>query len=171
VGLKILYPELLSPRLEEAITWLLADPQLRVVHLHRRDSFRRYLSEQVLHAGGAIHSRAGGRRKKRVRVEIDPREFQRRSAELEKQAERAVARLANRQIMDVCYEDLAVDPGGEVAGVCAFLGVEAVADDIEPALDKVGASDPRDVISNYEELLDNPVTRDFLLPQGRGQGR
>jgi hypothetical protein len=66
-------------------------------------------------------------------------------------------------LLDISYEQLSADTASTVATACQFLGLDIVSSDIMPALKKVGAVDLSDSVSNYQDLLDNPATRDLVL--------
>jgi LPS sulfotransferase NodH len=71
--------------------------------------------------------------------------------------------LSNQDVLDISYEELAADTAEAVTRVCHFLGLESVSSGIKPALDKVGAADLRNSVSNFQDLLDNPATRTLAL--------
>ena len=163
VGLKVIYRDFLAPRWEEVIAWLMRDPGTRIIHLKRRNSLRRYISEEVMHAGGAIHSGPGGSGSgKTRRVHIDPRAFQLRTQQLEQEAQRVADRYQGLPCLEVDYEHLASDIDGTGATICDFLSVDLGDDGISPALDKVGATDLADIVENYAELARDEITRGFL---------
>jgi len=58
---------------------------------------------------------------------------------------------------------MAGEPGRIIAGVCKFLGVTVEPGSVEPALKKVGASDLRDSVRNFDELLAHEATRALVL--------
>jgi LPS sulfotransferase NodH len=159
VGMKVIYNDLLQTRWRDALQWLLDTPDLHWIHLQRRNLLRRYVSERVMHAGGAIHSAMGGRAKRRVQVEIDINDFQARCAQLEAERQHVVQLIGDRPLMDVFYEELSSETGTVVAGVCQMLGLETLPESITPALKKVGTDDLAQSVSNYNQLLDNELTR------------
>ena len=164
-GFKSLYSSFANPRWKQVTDALLDSNDIRFIHLTRNNSLRRYTSEQVFQAGGANHSAEGGRADKRVTVDIDIEAYLARCAEIESQARELVTRLAGQALLDISYEALAADTGEAVAHVCQFLGMDIAASGIEPALQKVGAPDLRDTVSNYQELLDHEATRALLLSE------
>jgi hypothetical protein len=163
IGFKALYAALLDPRWEAVVTMLLRDPATRFVHLRRGNGLRRFISEQILLAGGANHSGAGGRADVSLQVRIDIDAFLRREAELATLSQALGALLSGQQVLDIRYEELAADTAGTVNRVTAFLGLATASADVKPALTKVGAVDLRNTVSNYQELLDHPATRALLL--------
>lgn len=162
-GFKALYSALLDPRWQSVVDALVELPELKVIHLVRHNSLRRFVSDRIMQSGGANHSAAGGRSDIRLRVEIDIDTYQSVTAELQAQGARLLERFAGKDLLPVSYEQLAADTGTAVQSVCRFLGIREVPPDIEPALRKVGATDLRHSVSNYQELLDNPATRELVL--------
>jgi len=161
-GCKALYSDLLDPRWRAVTTALLAMPDIRFIHLVRRNSLRRYVSQQILQAGGPNHSGAGGRSEHRIQVHIDIDAYLRSTAAVAAEGRECLALLGDRPILEISYEQLAADTAATVATVCDFLGLASPPGDIAPALSKVGATDLRDTVSNYRELLEHPATRALL---------
>lgn len=162
-GFKALYSAMLDPRWRGVTNALVAQPDLKVIHLIRRNSLRRFVSDQIMQAGGSIHSAAGGKSEIRIKVDIDIDAYQRTTAELKAQAEQLLELLDGKALLPVTYEQLAADTSGTVNAVCRFLGMEDLPGEIVPALSKVGSADLKDSVSNYQELLNNPATRELVM--------
>jgi LPS sulfotransferase NodH len=162
-GFKALYSALLNPRWRNIATRLQYTENIHFVHLTRANGLRRFVSEQILLQGGPNHSGAGGKSEVPIQVHIDIDLFGRRSAELETQASQIDALLSGQTVLPITYEALSADTAATVAHVCRFLGLDIAAPAITPALQKVGATDLRDSVSNYQELLDHPATRALAL--------
>ncbi len=163
IGMKVIYEDLLQPRWRAVLNTLLTDPDLRWIHLQRQNPLRRYVSEQVMLAGGAIHSGMGGKAKSKVKVAIDIDDFQARTEQIRAQCKQIDDLLADQTAVSIFYEDLSADPGNTVAQACQLLNIDVSPDQIEPALEKVGAADLSAAISNYAALLDNELTRPWAL--------
>lgn len=163
VGFKALYSAFLNPRWQDVVASLLRTPATRFIHLRRGNSLRRYVSEQILLAGGPNHSGAGGRADVALQVRIEIDAFLQRAAELESQAQAVSALLSQQPVLDLSYEELSSDTAGTVSRVAAFLGLGTAHVNARPALTKVGAADLRVTVSNYQELLEHPATRALLL--------
>lgn len=161
VGLKIIYEDFLRQRWQAALQAAIARPDIRFIHLRRRNALRRYVSEQVMHAGGAIHSDMGGRKHRQVTVEISPAAFASRQRELEREAEQALALLGDKPVLDVDYEDLAGRLQPTIAAICDFIGIATAPRAVEPGLRKVGQQDLSAAVLNYQDLVDDPLTRPF----------
>lgn len=163
VGLKIIYEDLLKPRWRTVLTWMLEQPDMHFIHLVRDNALRRYISERVMQEGGAIHSGMGGGSKRKVQVSIDPLAFEGRCKEIALEAQRVERALVDKPILQVQYESLAKNLPSSVANICRFLGMEVSELQVEPALQKVGHQDLQAAVLNYQELLDHPVTRPYVL--------
>ena len=140
-GFKALYSAFLKPQWNDARTWLLALPDIRFIHLTRKNTLRRFVSEQIFLNGGPNHSGAGGRSETPIKIHIDIGAFETRSAEIE----------------------LSTHTASTLARVCQFLALDDAPPNIEPALKKVGAAHLKDSVSNFQELRDNKATRDLAL--------
>lgn len=162
-GFKALYGNLLNPRWKDVVAALRESTDTRFIHLRRINTLRRFVSEQILQAGGPNHSGAGGRSEQKIQVHVDIAAYQRSTDELHAEENRVVALLAGRELLDISYEQLSTDTAGTVAQVCHFLGMDTAPGDIQPALQKVGATDLRETVSNFEELLNTPATRELAL--------
>lgn len=165
VGFKALYSALMNPRWESVVARLLGDPANRFIHLRRGNGLRRFVSEQVLLAGGANHSGAGGRGDVTLKVNIDIEAFLQREVELAAQAQALGKMLAAQQVLEISYESLSADTAGTVNRVNAFLGLATAPAGLKAALTKVGAADLRNTVSNYQALLEHPATRELLLAE------
>lgn len=164
-GLKITYEIFFDARWQAVIDQLVGDPGIRFVHLVRHNDLRRYVSEEILYAGGPNHSGAGGRADESVRITVDIESFLARRAEIAASARRFRALVAERDVLEISYEAMAQDIGAEVARVCAFLDPAIEPSGTRAALNKVGAKDLRETVSNVDELLAHAATRDFVLAQ------
>jgi len=162
-GFKALYSSLTNPRWREVTQSLLAMPDIKFIHLTRHNSLRRFVSEQIMQSGGPNHSGAGGKSEKRIKVHIDIDTYRRNTAEIEAERRQVILRLPEKNLMDISYEQLSADTVATVTAVCQFLGLDTRPSEIKPALNKVGAADLRDSVSNYQDLLDNTATRALAL--------
>lgn len=162
-GFKALYSAFLNPRWHEVRTFLLATPNISFIHLTRGNSLRRFISEQILHEGGPNHSGAGGKSETQIKVRVDIDAFQQRSAELERECIELTALLSGQRVLNITYEELAADTASAVQRVSHFIGLDVETNAIAPALQKVGAKNLGDVVSNYQDLLKHPATSALAL--------
>ncbi len=162
-GFKALYGALLNPHWRAVTDSLLATPDIKFIHLVRRNQLRRFVSEKILRAGGPNHSGAGGRSEQRVKVHIDVADFLHNCREVERERDEILALLAGRDILEAAYEDLAADTGSMVSEICRFLRMDIAPATVNPALRKVGAADLSESVSNFQELMDHQATRAMAL--------
>jgi LPS sulfotransferase NodH len=162
-GFKALYSAFLSPQWCEVIAFLQAIPDIKFIHLTRKNTLRRYVSEQILLEGGPNHSAAGGKSESPITVQVDIDAFLHKSAQIEAEGMELCSLLSKQSVLDITYEELSANTAATVARVCQFLGLEIMPSEIKPALQKVGAANLSDSVSNYQELLDNPATRTLAL--------
>ena len=162
-GFKALYSAFLKPQWNDARTWLLALPDIRFIHLTRKNTLRRFVSEQIFLNGGPNHSGAGGRSETPIKVHIDIDGFEKRSAKIEAERSALCATLLHEDVLNISYEELSTHTVTTLVRVCQFLALDAAPRNIEPALKKVGAAHLKDSVSNFQELRDNKATRDLAL--------
>lgn len=162
-GFKALYSVLFDTRWSPSVDYLVAERDIKFVHLVRHNDLRRYVSQLILQAGGTNHSAVGGRSNRSVSVTVDIDAFLTSRDATRREVERARALIDKHDVLEVGYEDMADEPGKVIAGVCEFLGVIVEPASVEPALKKVGASDLRDSVRNFDELLAHDATRDLVI--------
>lgn len=161
-GLKITYEIFFDPRWQAVIDWLAGEPDLHFIHLIRHNDLRRYVSEEILYAGGPNHSGAGGRAEQSMRIDVDIDTFVARRAEVAATAERFRALVEGRRLLEISYEAMARDIGTQVQAICEFLDPAIDASGTQAALSKVGARDLRETVGNVDELLAHEATREFV---------
>ncbi len=162
-GFKALYSAFFNPRWHEVIAFLQTTADIKFIHLKRKNSLRRFISEQILLEGGPNHSGAGGRSEIPISVRVDIDAFLRRSSQLEAEGIEIGALLSKQAVLDITYEELSADTAATVTRVCQFLTLANIPSDAKPALKKVGTANLSDSVSNYQELLDHPATRTLAL--------
>lgn len=150
VGFKLLY---YHGCIDDALVdHLTATPDLRVVHLRRRDRLGRWVSHQRASESDswfAVKSSASrGAPAHTVSLQLGPmlNDFLMQ----EQQEERGDATFGHLPLMQVCYEDLTAAPQRIAAEVLEFLGVPP--SDLEIRSRKTGTTDPRALIENWGEL-------------------
>lgn len=162
-GFKALYSAFLDPRWIIIRHWLLQAPEIRFIHLKRKNALRRFISEQILLEGGPNHSGAGGKSEIPIKVHIDIDTFQKRCVEIEAEHSALTAMLLHQDVLHLNYEELSADTATTLGRVCEFLTLDRDPLNIEPALQKVGSANLQDSVSNFQELLDNNITRTMAL--------
>ena len=147
---------------------LAAMPDLRVIHLRRRDLVARHLSHLLARSTGFWHSwdtdtaasvshlhapppeQVGRRREAQPPIEVDADRLELDFGEVTGWHRAADRELAARPILHVSYEDLCADFAAETARVQRFLGVSPAA--LRPAVGKLEDRRPAEAISNWDEL-------------------
>ncbi|MBK8978309.1 MAG: sulfotransferase [Planctomycetes bacterium] len=156
VGFKLMYNH--ADRLPAVRDFLLSLPELRVVHLTRRNLVERFLSKRRAEVTGRWQKPVDDKgassaveKPKLPRIEL---EFDALVADLLK-VERWQATyrsmFAGHPLLEVCYEDLADDPAGRAAPVVGFLGLDTGVE-LAVRYQKTGTDSLRDAIANYDEL-------------------
>lgn len=150
-GFKLLYYHMLSDN--RVVDHLLSQPDLRVIHLVRRDRVARYVSqlraERTDHwwsaaTDDAAQRRAGGD------VEVDPRMLLWDMQFVEQLEDRARATFAGCRGVEIAYEDLAADLDGATGKALALLDLPTIR--LAPQSQKQGEGDARKRIVNWQEL-------------------
>ena len=147
---------------------LAAMPELRVLHLRRRDLLARHLSHLLARATGFWHAwdtgaaarvshlhapppeQVGRPRETPPPIAIDPDRLALDFEEVSGWHAAADQVLAGRPVLQVAYEDLCADFSGETDRVQRFLGVAPAA--LRPAVGKLEERPPERAIANWEEL-------------------
>jgi LPS sulfotransferase NodH len=162
-GMKVLYSALLNPMWAPVIEYINSLDNLCYTHIRRRNTLRRYISESIMNAGGPIHSGIGGRSKRATSVHIDVNAFLKSQSGIDRQDASVVANTAGNPVLDISYEQLSSNFRDTMAQVCQYIGLDIDASSFKPALQKVGESDLRNAVSNYDELFEHEGTRKMLL--------
>jgi len=138
-------------------------PEIMFIHLTRRNNLRGYILIQIFPPRGPNHSRVGGRSDNSFQVQSDIADFLQNYSDTEANAQAIGVLLAGRNALDITYEELSSDTAAMAARVSELPALANSPSDIKPALTKVGAANLRNTVSNFQELLDNPVTRALAL--------
>jgi len=127
VGCKLFYfhADVADPG--EPWRWLNDQADLRVIHLQRRNHLRRLLSHRTAFATGEWMRMRDTAAPTVPMVEITLEDFLADMRDVEATRDRAVARLARREMMQISYEDLTADFAGSMGRVQEFLGVRPMA--------------------------------------------
>lgn len=150
VGFKLLYYH--GCINDALVDHLASTPDLRVVHLRRRDRLGRWVShERASQSDSWFAVRGSGSDRPRpVTVTLPLGAMLNDFLLQEQQEERADATFGHLPLMQVCYEDLTAAPQRVADEVLAFLGVPPR--DLEIRSRKTGTADPRQLVENWGEL-------------------
>jgi len=147
VGFKVFYNHLT----EEEWKKLLARKDLKVIHLTRRNRLRTVISLEIALKTGewtkSVHSNGS----KEKYIHLDPLKLTKRLEQIEEGEAATRARLRDRQILEVVYEDMVRSPGETFTSVSTYLGVAG----IDPGKIRLKRQNPeslRQLIVNYDEI-------------------
>lgn len=160
VGFKVFYNHLTDDEWKK----LMADRDLKVIHLTRRNRLKTVISLEIAFKTGywTKSSISGGPMDKRL--VLDPPLLLKRLEQIEQGEAATRARFADRPILEVVYEELVQSPREVFASVGEYLAV----DDIDPDKIKLKKQNPETVqqlITNYAEVessLRNTRFADYL---------
>ncbi|MFT4614317.1 MAG: LPS sulfotransferase NodH [Bacteroidia bacterium] len=162
-GMKITYDVFFKPEWESVVDLLISEGNIKFIHLIRNNGLRRYVSEEILYAGGPNHSAPGGRSQETMQIDIDVDAFIARQKLMLANGDSFRARVAGLPLHELSYEELAQDIADSISRICQFLDPGIDATGIVPALEKVGAADLRQSVSNYQDLLQHEATQNLAL--------
>lgn len=150
VGFKVLYHQLLDPAVTACRDWLLADTEIRIVHLKRINALRRFVSNELALQTGVMVARSESRRPVYRKLALT---FERCVADIE--ATRAGearfdALFAAHPVFQAQYERIADPADRQRDDLLAFLGVESAP--LDTTMLKLGAENLADVVEDYAAL-------------------
>jgi len=129
----------------------LHDRQAGIIHLHRRNMLRWYVSWKLAEASGQwIAGRAPD--PTNLQVTVDPREFTRKAVDDWHNEFQSRRFFAGHQVLHVWYEDLVADFDHQMFVVQLFLGVQP--QKVRPVCYKQQTRPLDEVIANYAGLRD-----------------
>lgn len=150
IGSKLLYSHI--DHTPDLCSYLKSAANLHILRLRRRNLLRRLVSERRAQVTGEWWRRKGtipGTPLPRVTLSVSDcmRDF---AAQEARQAEYAPL-FKNHRVLDMIYEELALDPQSEAVRAQRFLGLST---DVQPTIwsEKTGLDTLREAIANYDEL-------------------
>ena len=161
IGFKLFYYHaVLCP---EALSFVQSDPAVKVVHIKRRNRLARLVS--IIRAEQSdIWGVKPGERLPEVRpVEIESSRLIQNFEETASREQEFAELLSMHPILDVFYEDLAIDPQSVAESVLEFLDLRPTEAPLEVRYQKTGSKSLRSAISNYDQLKEQlGETYDFF---------
>jgi len=149
VGFKLMYIEAEeTPTIREH---LLADPGIRVVHVHRRQSLRRLVSLRRAQRTGEWLVRDGEPQTRPPPVRLTLRDIVNEFEYLREQEQSYAALDATHPVLHLTYEDMIVDLRATARELFGFLGLRPW-DQWTAGTVKTGTDSLREAIANYDEL-------------------
>ena len=147
-GFKLLYDH--GQQCAPAVEYLANLPELRIVHLKRRNQLKRIISlHRAMQTGKWMTVRGeGSRERKPMTLDFDQCLFEMRAAaKVERQYDRFFLR---QDRLEIWYEDMIGNPVVWGRRVQDFLGLESR--ELDAKTVKTGGGTLRDSIANYDEL-------------------
>jgi LPS sulfotransferase NodH len=148
VGFKIKYEELSRPEFSPILEDLLADKDLRVIHLRRRNRFERLVSLAVAHRVGLNLIFSEDQRPAVPSFHLSPAQCEADFAEVEARETEFAARFGDHPLIETTYEDILA--GDDLTRVQEFLGVRPAL--LQPSTLKIVDKSVKDLVENYSEL-------------------
>lgn len=151
VGFKLFIHQATEPPADLVWQSLAEDSDLRVVHLSRRNSFKRNLSLAVAKTRGQWL--ADERGTDDIVINISPPQWEKRLIRDEESEQRISEMFNKHRKVHIFYEDLVRDWENVTRGIQSFLSVEPIA--VSKKLKKQEKMHPSDRCSNYSDLVDH----------------
>ena len=156
--------------LEPVWNHLVADRDIRVIHLWRRNQLRRHVSlQQALQTGVWIQYHPTVMPPRGAKVDVD--QFLRTAETTEQMREAFHVRFGRHPAVQIDYEELADDNNGQMKRVFEFLGVDPLP--VKPTTVQQNTADLRILIQNYDEVAAKLRGTRFeeFLEEKKGAGR
>ena len=147
VGFKVFYNHLT----EEEWQKLLFYRDLKAIHLTRRNRLKTVISLEIAFKTGRWTKSRGSGRPEDKHLTLDPAKVLARLEQIEAGESATRARFADRQMLEVVYEELVRSPREVFATIGSYLGVS----DIDPDKIRLKRQNPealKQLITNYEEV-------------------
>ena len=149
VGFKIFYYHAKNPEWQSVWSYLLAQKNIKVIHLKRRNILKTHLSLQRAERSRQwVDKRETNDKHEPITLHYD--DCAKAFAETRDMEQEYGAMFSDHDCMDVYYEDLAKNTSVEMARVQAFLGVDQ--EKLEPLTYKQTKAPIAQLIANYSEL-------------------
>jgi hypothetical protein len=152
VGFKIFYHHAPRDTVWGKAVWdyLLGQPDLRILHLKRRNLLKTFLSKKQAGRTGEYIKYSNGAGEA---LALDTDEAQAFFEQMRAAEAAYDALLGGRPLIEVIYEDLTRDYAAEMRRILDFLGVEP--EDVNPGTDKRPSRSLATQIENYAELKES----------------
>lgn len=154
VGFKMLYSQCPEPNCSRFLQWML-DSGIRVIHLKRRDSLAMYVSGLVARQENRWHVLEEEENVGRIAplsIYISQEKYLGFITELTAQVQSYDRLLRDVSHLEIFYEDLIENMGGELRRVTEFLGVR-FEDGMKPMTKKRITQPLSEIVLNYAELV------------------
>ncbi|MGH9423158.1 MAG: hypothetical protein ACRD3J_24490, partial [Thermoanaerobaculia bacterium] len=123
-GFKLFYYHAPKPPWDAIWPHLRDDRSLEVIHLRRRNEFRKHVSEEVARMTGRWHVANDADAHRDISLELDIGRCLRAMDLFREQEQQALAALGPHETLDLYYEDLLQHYATRIAQVLRFLGLD-----------------------------------------------
>jgi LPS sulfotransferase NodH len=149
VGFKLFYYHARTP--EHSVVWdyLAADPEIRVIHLRRRNLLAQYYSLRLAHQTNSW-TKSAMPKSTPAPMSLDPQECQDHFGWVRSLEEECAAFFARHDVCDVWYEDLVADQQRTMVGIQDFLGLTRHL--VKPTIARQRSTPLQLAIANYDDL-------------------
>lgn len=147
VGFKVFYNHLTAEEWKK----LVADDDLKVIHLTRQNRLRTIISLEIAFKTGEWTKARKSAAPKEKRVTLDPVKLLKRLEQIEEGEVATRARFCDRQVLEVVYEELVKSPHEVFKSVGAYLGVAGIDPD-KIRLKRQNPESLAQLIMNYDEV-------------------
>ena len=151
VGFKIFYYHAHSSNWQPVWPYLQQQPNLRVIHIKRRNLLKTYLSKKKADLTDVwVHTNGNHQTRKPFSVSLDFDECQDTFSQTRAWENEYSEFFSNQKILEIYYEDLAQKYAEEMERVFSFLDVEQ--HPVEPQTHKQSKRSLSETILNYAEI-------------------
>jgi hypothetical protein len=150
-GFKLFEHHAHGGKAEKVWHYLRHKPEIRIIHLSRKNTFKRLLSLEVANRSQVWRSTNKGSTAN-IRIDIAPEEWVSRIADDNRKTDKLRHIFQSHQVLEILYEDLVGDWDGSVILVQKFLNVRPVK--LKQKLKKQEVMPLSVRCSNYLELME-----------------
>jgi LPS sulfotransferase NodH len=149
VGFKLFYYHARTP--EHSVVWdyLAADPEIRVLHLRRRNLLAQYYSLRLAHQTNSW-TKAAVPKGDPAPMRLGPQECQDHFGWVRALEEECAAFFGRHDVYDIWYEDLVAEQEQTMTGIQEFLGLARYV--AKPTIARQRTTPLRLAIANYDDL-------------------
>jgi LPS sulfotransferase NodH len=161
VGFKVFYNHLTDEEWKK----LMSLPDLKIIHLTRRNRLRTVISLDIAFKTGKWTNAGSTSGAEEKRIALDPQHLMERLEHIEAGETLTRTRFCDRPMLEVVYEDLVQSPHEVFAAIGTFLGVA----EIDPDKIRLKRQNPEgldQLIVNYDEIesvLKNTRFAEYLV--------
>jgi LPS sulfotransferase NodH len=151
VGFKLFYYHARTP--ERSVVWdyLAADPEIRILHLRRRNLLAQFYSLRLAHQTNAW-TKSAAPQGNPATIRLDPQECEDHFGWICALEQECASVFLRHDVHDIWYEDLVVDQGRTIGAMQDFLGLPRQS--LKTTITRQRTTPLRVAVANYNELRD-----------------